>query len=298
MATHDIPYHYRVTHPHPGAPDRDPHARPAALGAALEARRGERLQRAYLAVLAHELRNPLGAIASAVEVLARVGGQATPEVRAREVIKRQVQQLTQMLEALHGTPGGEVDPLEAVPLDLAATVCEAVQLAQDRQGIQRMNRHLGALAPQPVWIKADPAALTQLALCLLDEARAQSSEGAILASVFEEQGHAVLRVQAGRVAKAGHVAQPEQQAQPGYDAQSEREGQPKHEVPPENAMPPGHVAPAASTAVMPPGRRSIGLAWARRLVQAQGGFFQVVEGAGDVGTCYEVRFARSESAGC
>jgi len=232
--------------PPPGMPDP-----------ALEAQRGGRLQRAYLAVLAHELRTPLGAIAAAVEVLARMGGQATAEVRAREVIKRQVQHLTAMLESLYGAQAEAAEPLDAVPLDLAATVREAVRLVQFRQGAQRRNRHVGALAPEAVWIKADPAALAQLAICLLDEARAHGSEGAILASVLAEQGHAVLRVQAG----------------------------------PDDAQPAVPAPPA------PAGRRSIGLAWVRRLAQVQGGFFRVIEGTGEVGTCYEVRFECSTSPG-
>lgn len=241
------------------AQDDAVHKSRATIGAALEAQRGERLQRAYLAVLAHEMRNPLGAIASAVEVLGRVGGQTASEVRAREVIKRQVQQLTQMLETLHSVPtAGDADSLEAVPVDLADTLRQAVQLAQYRQGVQRMKRHVGALAPEAVWVMGDPAALAQLALCLLDEARAHGSGGAILASVAEEQGHAVLRVQAG------------------HDTQAAG----------------NRVAPT----VVPAGRRSIGMAWVRRLAEAQGGHFQCNEGEDDRGSSYEVRFARSAEA--
>lgn len=55
----------------------------------------------FVAMLAHELRNPLGAISSAVGVLDLVGGD--PADRAREIIKRQLQNLSQLVEDLVDT---------------------------------------------------------------------------------------------------------------------------------------------------------------------------------------------------
>ena len=52
-------------------------------------------------MLAHELRNPLGAISSAVGVMEMVGGD--PGDRAREIIKRQLQNLSQLVEDLVDT---------------------------------------------------------------------------------------------------------------------------------------------------------------------------------------------------
>src|SRR6266852_3665951 len=55
----------------------------------------------FVAMLAHELRNPLGAISSAVGVMEMVGGD--PGDRAREIIKRQLQNLSQLVEDLVDT---------------------------------------------------------------------------------------------------------------------------------------------------------------------------------------------------
>jgi CheY-like chemotaxis protein len=55
----------------------------------------------FVAMLAHELRNPLGAISSAVGVLDMVGGD--PADRARGIIKRQLQHLTQLVDDLLDT---------------------------------------------------------------------------------------------------------------------------------------------------------------------------------------------------
>src|SRR5512132_3010811 len=52
----------------------------------------------FVAMLAHELRNPLGAITSAIGVLERVGGD--PADRARGVIRRQLQNLTHLVDDL------------------------------------------------------------------------------------------------------------------------------------------------------------------------------------------------------
>ena len=54
----------------------------------------------FLAVLAHELRNPIGAIQSAVRVLDQNPQQDETMTRAREVITRQVGHLTHLIEDL------------------------------------------------------------------------------------------------------------------------------------------------------------------------------------------------------
>ena len=70
----------------------------ASLLAAL--RESDRRKDEFLAMLAHELRNPLAPIRNAVQIL-RVKGPAVPELQwARDVIDRQVQQMTRLVDDL------------------------------------------------------------------------------------------------------------------------------------------------------------------------------------------------------
>src|SRR5213076_3298393 len=69
-------------------------------------RKAERLARAdhrrneFIALLSHELRNPLAAITNATHVLDRLGAQTTRAVNLRTMIVRQTQHLTRMVDDL------------------------------------------------------------------------------------------------------------------------------------------------------------------------------------------------------
>src|SRR5437763_579384 len=61
-------------------------------------RESDRRKNEFLAVLAHELRNPLAPILNSVEVL-RLLGPADPNVmRARELVERQVKQMVRLVD--------------------------------------------------------------------------------------------------------------------------------------------------------------------------------------------------------
>jgi len=62
------------------------------------------LPAAALAGVAHELRNPLNAISAALEVLNRSPADAPRAVRAREVIARQIERMTVVIERLDAEP--------------------------------------------------------------------------------------------------------------------------------------------------------------------------------------------------
>ncbi len=65
-----------------------------------EAEAANRSKDEFLAMLGHELRNPLSAIASGIEVLERVGGDAEVARNARRIIRRQTRHLAHMMEDL------------------------------------------------------------------------------------------------------------------------------------------------------------------------------------------------------
>src|SRR5947208_3197384 len=82
----------------------------------------------FLAVLAHELRNPLAPILNSVEVL-RLLGPADPNVvRARDIVERQVKQMVRLVDDLLDVTRiaqGKVE-LRRTDFDLATAVAEAI----------------------------------------------------------------------------------------------------------------------------------------------------------------------------
>lgn len=137
----------------------------------------ERLEQAnrhkddFLAMLAHELRNPLAPIRNGVRILDLM---AHDDAEAREtckMIERQVAHMTRLVDDLLDVSRiirGKVR-LQKAPCDLTAV---ARQVAQDYDGILADNSvHLSLDVPeQPCWIAADCVRLTQIVSNLLHNA--------------------------------------------------------------------------------------------------------------------------------
>ena len=146
----------------------------------------------FLAMLGHELRNPLGAIANASQLLA--SDDEETRVHARGVITRQVQHLARMtddlLDAARAMTGKIM--LQRQPLDLADAAARALSTVRaSRRGAERR------LAQQlaSVWVDADPTRLEQIIGNLLGNALKFTPEGGtITVSVAREDNDAVLRV--------------------------------------------------------------------------------------------------------
>src|SRR5207247_10745690 len=69
-------------------------------GARAEAEAVNRSKDAFLAMLGHELRNPLGAISNAAHLLAMAESRGADTARARDIIGRQVQHLARLVDDL------------------------------------------------------------------------------------------------------------------------------------------------------------------------------------------------------
>jgi len=121
----------------------------------------------FVAMLAHELRNPLGAITSAVAVMEMVGGD--PGERAREIIKRQLHSLAQLVEDLVDTTRittGKIS-LTRAPVNLADSVSRCLKT------IAIAGRTRGydiAVDAQETWIQADSARIDQVLANLIGNA--------------------------------------------------------------------------------------------------------------------------------
>jgi len=86
----------------------------------------------FLAMLAHEFRNPLAPIRSAVEIMRVIGQKDHALEKAREVISRQVDQLSrlvdQLLDASSMTQGSIT--IEKKPVDVNSVLWQAVEVVQ------------------------------------------------------------------------------------------------------------------------------------------------------------------------
>src|SRR5438132_2159151 len=146
----------------------------------------------FFAMLGHELRNPLGAIANAAQLLGAPDEES--RAHARAVINRQVQHLGRMtddlLDAARAMTGKIVRQRQ--PLDLAEAAARALATlrAAGRTGQRRLAQQL-----EPVWIDADPTRIEQILGNLLGNALKFTPEGGtITVTVAREGDDAVLHV--------------------------------------------------------------------------------------------------------
>jgi signal transduction histidine kinase len=141
-----------------------------------DAEAANRAKDEFLAMLGHELRNPLAAIISAVSVLDRIGQQDEVAVRARGAIRHQITHLGRLVDDLldiaHVTSGDIV--LESEPLNLATSVQRSVS---NLASTGRLERHVIDVRAEPVWANADPTRLNQIVANLLTNAIKYTSPG-------------------------------------------------------------------------------------------------------------------------
>ena len=147
----------------------------------------------FLAMLGHELRNPLGAISSAVSVLGR---SAAPEHdrRAREVIAHQTEHLSRLVADLLDVTRGALGKIELVrtKIDLAAAARRCIATLDSSQ---KLAQHMVGVEVEPVWIEADGVRVEQIVMNLLSNSlKFTPRGGSISVSVRREAHEAVLRV--------------------------------------------------------------------------------------------------------
>ncbi len=125
----------------------------------------------FLAMLAHELRNPLGALSNALHVMRSAQPGTPPWNRAMDIVERQVRHQSQLLNDLlevSRLTRGKTE-LRWQTLDLALLVEET---AEDSRGaIEQAGLSLELELPgKPVWVEGDPTQLAQVLTNLLTNA--------------------------------------------------------------------------------------------------------------------------------
>ena len=134
-----------------------------------EAESANRGKDEFLAMLGHELRNPLNAITTSLAVLNRLAPSTDPAAPSRDVISRQIGVLRQLVDDLldvaRVTRGKIV--LHRRPVNLASLVRRTVDVM--RNGA-RLGDHDVDVDVRDVWIHADETRIEQIVANLVDNA--------------------------------------------------------------------------------------------------------------------------------
>jgi signal transduction histidine kinase/DNA-binding response OmpR family regulator len=150
----------------------------------------------FLAMLSHELRNPLAPIRTALEVIRRVAPPDPKLNRASDIMVRQVQQMTRLIDELLDVARisqGKI-VLTREKVDLNAVIAHSVETAQPLIDARGQTLQAVPLA-EPVWLQGDFARLAQILSNLLNNASKYSERGTTVSLHASLDGSgAVIRV--------------------------------------------------------------------------------------------------------
>jgi len=141
-------------------------------------READRRKDEFLAMLAHELRNPLAPMRNALEAFRLVLPPDPQLAQLRDILDRQVRQLTRMVDDLLDVTRitiGKVR-LRRERMSLVAAVERAVETVQPVVAARR-HRLDFERPPAPVWVQGDDVRLTQVVANLLGNAAKYTPEG-------------------------------------------------------------------------------------------------------------------------
>ena len=151
----------------------------------------------FLAMLAHELRNPLAAISNAVQLLGLQRGSENPiQQQSRSIIERQMGQLQHLVDDLLEVSRITTGRVQLLRELVAVSGIVEVAVETIRSLIEQRRHELTvSLPPEPIWLLADAARLEQVFVNLLANAAKYTQEGGhVWLTVQQEGDECVLRV--------------------------------------------------------------------------------------------------------
>lgn len=132
----------------------------------------------FLAMLGHELRNPLAPVTTALQIMRIHDGEPTRVTRSREIIERQIEHMTRLIDDLLDVSRitrGKIE-LREQPLLLSSVIEQAIESARPLID-ERGHRISLDLPSEPVTFVADPARLSQVFANLLNNAAKYTDVG-------------------------------------------------------------------------------------------------------------------------
>jgi len=162
-----------------------------------QARQAVQQRDQFLAMLSHELRNPLGAILNAAHVMKHAQAQSAPFQEALAVIERQAGQMAYLLDDLRDISRvmqGKIE-IRCEPVSMVATAREALRVVSPLA--QARGHDLVLDAPDaPLLVRGDPARLQQIQVNLLANAVKYTPQGGrIRLALCQEGEQVVVRVE-------------------------------------------------------------------------------------------------------
>ena len=154
-------------------------------------READRHKDEFLAMLSHELRNPLAALTTAAHVLALARPDGDDDVHARTIVARQTAVMTRLIDDLLDVSRVTMGKmtLDRVPLDLADLVRN---VAEAWRGAGRLGLARVAVTTTPAWILADRMRIEQIVTNLLDNALKFTPPGRRVDVVVRRDGESAL----------------------------------------------------------------------------------------------------------
>jgi two-component system CheB/CheR fusion protein len=165
---------------------------------AAESAEADRHKEDFLAMLAHELRNPLAPALNALHLLGSRNAEATAHERAWKILDRQIRHLNRLVNELLDVSRLTRGKIKLQPgrMDLGRVVRRSVEDHQD--DLQRAGLTCEVETPQtPVWMRGDATRLSQVVANLLDNVIKFTDPGGratVRVTVDEPRSLAVLRV--------------------------------------------------------------------------------------------------------
>lgn len=145
----------------------------------------------FLAMLGHELRNPLAPIRTALEVMRRTSDEKVV-IKTQDVINRQTLQLTRLIDDLLDVSRitrGKVD-LKLQPLDLREVISAAIESSQPHVDAREQALHID-LPSHPLTVEGDPARLSQVFANLLNNASKFSARKSDIYITTKQSGSSI-----------------------------------------------------------------------------------------------------------
>lgn len=237
-------------------------ARAASAELNLQLRDEHRRKDEFLAMLAHELRNPLSPLVHSVELLRRAGSDNDRHRRPLEVMERQLQQLTRLVDDLldvSRVSRGSIE-LRREPLLLSEVLEDAVDAARPVIEARAHELQCGEVPPG-LAVNADRVRLTQVLVNLLANAAKYTEPGGriTIAVVVDERRVSI-------VVQDNGIGIPQDMLSRVFDMFTQ--------------------LPAAQSAS--PGGLGIGLTLARRLVELHGGRISAYSRGKGLGSTFTV----------
>jgi two-component system CheB/CheR fusion protein len=132
----------------------------------------------FMATLAHELRNPLAPVRNAVEIMRIAGDNPAAMIQVRDMLDRQVQQLSRIVDDLIDVSRIVEKKIELQRERIALSQVVDTALETCRSRIEGRRQKLTVSMPaRAIHLDADPVRLSQILINLLDNASKYTDEG-------------------------------------------------------------------------------------------------------------------------